>query len=313
MRRRLTSVLLGAALGVATAVALPTPALANWHPWTDLGGAALESGPGFAPGTSLYARDAGGKLVRAKAGGPAPVVWEPEHMYTLTAPSVITGRPKAGTSLNAEVYYTTSENDVNYLDSALRCSPPDYCRWGAQHGYTGGRSSAAPSATRLHGDRVDLFARSLDDHLTHSWHYGTIDQPWADWEQLGGLKFEESPSAVSWWSGNRLDVFVRGTDNGLWQLYWTSGGGWSEWEYLGGTIRSAPSVIAFDDGRLDVFARSTSNTLLHRWWGAGAGWSAWEDLGGSVNSAPTAVKTGDRRIDVYAVGGNGRLQHTWWG
>ena len=39
-----------------------------------------------------------------------------------------------------------------------------------------------------------------------------------DWESLGGVLTSE-PVAVAW-GENRLDVFVRGTDNALWHKWW---------------------------------------------------------------------------------------------
>src|SRR5207245_2400307 len=39
------------------------------------------------------------------------------------------------------------------------------------------------------------------------------------------------PAAVSW-GANRIDIFVRGTDNALWHKWWDNY--WSSWENLGG-------------------------------------------------------------------------------
>ncbi|MDD7942985.1 hypothetical protein PHK61_31740, partial [Actinomycetospora lutea] len=41
---------------------------------------------------------------------------------------------------------------------------------------------------------------------------------WSGWESLGGVLTSE-PAAVSWRS-DRIDVFVRGTDNALWHKWW---------------------------------------------------------------------------------------------
>jgi hypothetical protein len=51
-----------------------------------------------------------------------------------------------------------------------------------------------------------------------------------DWEKLGG-EIEETISAVSW-GPNRLDVFVRGTDNSLYRKYW-NGSKWGPYEKEG--------------------------------------------------------------------------------
>ena len=43
----------------------------------------------------------------------------------------------------------------------------------------------------------------------------------------------------------RLDVFARGTDNGLWHTWW-NGGGWSGWQSLGGTLTQGPPRPGFE-------------------------------------------------------------------
>lgn len=41
---------------------------------------------------------------------------------------------------------------------------------------------------------------------------------WSGWESLGGT-LTSAPAAVSW-GPNRIDVFVKGTDNALWHKWW---------------------------------------------------------------------------------------------
>jgi len=54
---------------------------------------------------------------------------------------------------------------------------------------------------------------------------------WSGWEDLGGIL--SSGIGVSSWAANRLDCFVRGTDNAMWHKWW-NGAAWSGWESLGG-------------------------------------------------------------------------------
>lgn len=83
------------------------------------------------------------------------------------------------------------------------------------------------------------------------------------WEDLGG-SLTSGPDAASW-SANRLDVFVRGTDNRLWYRSWT-GTTWTAWQTPGGAgFVSDPSAVSWGPGRIDVFARSESNRLIHKW------------------------------------------------
>jgi hypothetical protein len=41
---------------------------------------------------------------------------------------------------------------------------------------------------------------------------------WRGWESLGGV-LTSDPAAVSW-GPNRIDCFVRGTDNAMWHKWW---------------------------------------------------------------------------------------------
>jgi 3D (Asp-Asp-Asp) domain-containing protein len=72
-------------------------------------------------------------------------------------------------------------------------------------------------------------------------------------------------TAVSWGS-NRIDIFVKGTDNALWHKWW-DGSRWGGWESLGGVLTSAPGAVSWGSNRIDVFARGTDNALWHKWWG----------------------------------------------
>ncbi|MBM3673746.1 MAG: hypothetical protein FJW88_02155 [Actinobacteria bacterium] len=116
-----------------------------------------------------------------------------------------------------------------------------------------------------------------------------------DWEQLGGNLVGE-PAAVSWGQG-RIDVFARGTDNGLYHQWYDNG--WSGWESLGGVLASAPAVSSWAPGRLDVFARGAAGDLIHRYYDNG--WSAWESLSdpGTIGSSPSATSWALGRIDVF--------------
>jgi peptidoglycan hydrolase-like protein with peptidoglycan-binding domain len=87
---------------------------------------------------------------------------------------------------------------------------------------------------------------------------------WHGWESLGGVL--TSAPTVSSWAANRLDTFVRGTDNALWHKWW-NGSSWSGWESLGGVLTSAPGAVSWGSNRIDTFVRGTDNALWHKWWG----------------------------------------------
>lgn len=132
-----------------------------------------------------------------------------------------------------------------------------------------GQISSSPAAIALVNGPVHVFARGMDNALWHKWY----DGGWQNWESLGGplggqiSSDPESGPSVSSWGPQRLDVFVRGTDNAVWHRWSTDGGvRWSDWESLGGVITSSPASISRAPNLVEVFARGTDNKLYHIWW-----------------------------------------------
>lgn len=132
-----------------------------------------------------------------------------------------------------------------------------------------GQISSSPAAIALVNGPVHVFARGMDNALWHRWY----DGGWPNWESLGGplggqiSSDPESGPSVSSWGPQRLDVFVRGTDNAVWHRCSDDGGvRWSDWTSLGGVITSAPASISRAANQIDVFVRGSGNKLFHAWW-----------------------------------------------
>ncbi len=136
----------------------------------------------------------------------------------------------------------------------------------------------------------------------------SVPAAWGAWESLGGVC--TSPPAVVAWGPNRLDAFVKGTDNALWHKWW-NGAAWGGFESLGGNITSPPTVVSWGPNRLDVFAKGDDNAMWHRWWN-GAAWGGWESLGGNITSNISAVAWAENRLDCFALGDDNALWHKWW-
>jgi hypothetical protein len=130
----------------------------------------------------------------------------------------------------------------------------------------------------------------------------------AIWASLGGV-LTESPHGSSWGSA-RVDAFVRGTDNGLYQNTW-NGATWSGWSSLGGVLTSGPAAVSWSGNRIDAFVRGTDNQLYHRVWNGGR-WHGWEALGGVLTSAPVAASWSAGRLDVFVRGTDNALYHKVW-
>lgn len=168
----------------------------------------------------------------------------------------------------------------------------------------GGALTSGADAASWGADRLDVFARSPDNALSHIWWDG---RAWSGWEGLGGV-LNSDPAAIAW-GPNRLDVFARGSDGALWHKWW-DGSSWSGWESLGGILSSAPDAASWSAGRLDVVVAGTDRGLWHRWWDGG--WSGWESLGGVVSADPGAASGGPDHLDIFVRGtDNGLWQKSW--
>jgi len=66
--------------------------------------------------------------------------------------------------------------------------------------------------------------RGAVGQIYHRSYNGTA---WSGWNNLGGVTVS-APAAVAS-SANRLDLWVRGTDNGLQHKFWQPSTGWSGW------------------------------------------------------------------------------------
>ncbi len=131
---------------------------------------------------------------------------------------------------------------------------------------------------------------------------------WSGWEDLGGIL--TSGIGVSSWAANRLDCFVRGTDNAMWHKWW-NGASWSGWENLGGVLTSAPAAVSWGPNRIDTFVRGTDNAMWHKWWN-GASWSGWENLGGVLTSGIGVSSWAANRLDCFVRGTDNAMWHKWW-
>ena len=86
---------------------------------------------------------------------------------------------------------------------------------------------------------------------------------------------------------------------------------WSDWDDLGGSFNSGPSVAAWSVNRLDVFLRGSGQTMLHRAYN-GTKWYPVENLGPSVLGGPGAVARGPDRIDIFVRGADNQLWQKKW-
>jgi hypothetical protein len=156
--------------------------------------------------------------------------------------------------------------------------------WWSEWEPLGGYLVSDPAAVSWGPNRIDVFAASPGpppcggcappNELIHAWWDGA---GWRGWDSMGGA-LSSSPGVASW-GENRLDVFVRGTDNALYQRFFVGGpggSGWSDWVYHGGDLHSTPDAVSWGPGRVDVFFRGVDGGLWQRYFESG--WQGWQSL-----------------------------------
>jgi hypothetical protein len=150
---------------------------------------------------------------------------------------------------------------------------------------------------------------------------GTAVDPYAGPYSPGTYMWEDNPPnhadfspAVASWASSRVDVFVRGKNDDLYQRTLT-GGSWSGWSRPrpGDCLRSAPSASTWGTSRIDVFYRGCDNDLWRTTWN-GSSWSMSSQPrpGQCLLSAPAATSWGTNRIDVFFRGCDNDLWRITW-
>jgi len=184
--------------------------------------------------------------------------------------------------------------------------------------------AGSPDATALRPGRLDVFVKGADGQIYQRfWNDVSWNSAWiAHGAPTPTISVTGDPTVV--WGRptvvNRMDLFVRGSDDKLWQNNW-NGAAWSGWARpvgLAGTLASSPDATLFDRGgtpqsqsNIAVFARGTDGGLWVLDF-TSAGWGNWRRFGTALDTivdAPGAAYRPDRRIDVFGRGGDNFAYH----
>ena len=154
--------------------------------------------------------------------------------------------------------------------------------------------------------------------LLHKWQTSAGTSTWSSYSSLGGTMEPNTNVAVAMNSDGRLQVFVVGTNNQLYNKVQTAtdSSTWTGWTSLGGGVKSdtTPAVARNGDGRLQVIVVGTSNQLYYKTQtspGSSTCSSSWTSLGGGVkaDTSPAIARNTDGRLQVFIVGTNNQLQY----
>lgn len=200
-----------------------------------------------------------------------------------------------------------ARKQTTFWNSAGSQHVPTWGPWGT----TVARCDSGPVADSWSPRKTDVFTTSSRGTLLHRWMVsGQGWGPGDGWRDLGsppGVKLTSQPAAVARAEG-LINVFVRGSDGALWQIYYTPSSSWSRWTSLGGVCRSAPAAASWSADHLIVMTLGGGGAVWERSW-AGR-WYPWRRVpGGSLTSAPAVTSWGKGRIDVFGRGPGGDLLH----
>ncbi|GAA3440317.1 glycoside hydrolase family 27 protein [Kutzneria kofuensis] len=149
----------------------------------------------------------------------------------------------------------------------------------------GGNASDSPALVRFDDTHAYTFVRDVSGQLAES----TVGS--GKWAKLGGPTHDQivgQPAAYA--SGaDRVDVFVRGTDNAAYQRTFEHGR-WGNWVKLGGNLTDSPTVAFTSPTQWTLVARGADGKVWQR--GSG-GYGNWTSLGSPsdkpIYGRPSAV------------------------
>ncbi|QUQ66172.1 glycoside hydrolase family 27 protein [Kutzneria sp. CA-103260] len=149
----------------------------------------------------------------------------------------------------------------------------------------GGNASDSPALVRFDDTHAYTFVRDASGQLAES----TVGS--GKWAQLGGPTHNQilgQPAAYA--SGaDRVDVFVRGTDNAAYQRTFQNGH-WGNWVKLGGNLTDSPTVAFTSPTQWTLVARGADGKVWQR---TSGGYGTWSSLGSPsdqpIYGRPSAV------------------------
>ena len=115
------------------------------------------------------------------------------------------------------------------------------------------------------------------------------------------------PTVASWGVG-QFDLFVRGTDNALWQRHYD--GVLHDWAAVTSPLSYDPTMISWGPNRFDLFLRGPDNALQHGWFDGS--WHVWESLGGALVADAAAASWGPGRLDAFIHNSDNALWHQYF-
>ena len=134
-------------------------------------------------------------------------------------------------------------------------------------------------------------------------------------EVMAAVPVDRAAPTIASWGKERLDIFGRGLDNGVYHKAWAQA--WHPpvaWETIGGGFTAPLAVASWGPERLDIFGIGLDKAMWHKAWAQR--WHPsqmdWERIGGGFISPPSVASWGPDRLDVFALGLDQAVWHKAW-
>ena len=185
------------------------------------------------------------------------------------------------------------------------------------------KPGSSVSVTSRGADWLDIFVVGNDGGIyTASWN-PAFEDGWHGWWRIGDIAVDPgSPVSVVSRSANKLDVFVTGSDGGIYTAAWEPGftDGWHGWSRIGDLAADPESYIAAvsrGTDKLDIFVVGPDGKVQANGWEPKfpCGWKGWQnvlDASFKPGSCLGAISRSSDWLDVFAASVDSNVYTAAW-
>ena len=185
------------------------------------------------------------------------------------------------------------------------------------------KPGSSVSVTSRGADWLDIFVVGNDGGIyTASWN-PAFEDGWHGWWRIGNNAVDPgSPVSVVSRSANKLDVFVTGSDGGIYTAAWEPGftDGWHGWSRIGDLAADPESYIAAvsrGTDKLDIFVVGPDGKVQANGWEPKfpCGWKGWQnvlDASFKPGSCLGAISRSSDWLDVFAASVDSNVYTAAW-
>jgi surface antigen len=257
----------------------PDVGLSSWIDWGGTGVASTPTAAILADGKiHVWVRGTDGYLYeqfQTQTGLSGWISWDKPPTSTLAYDPVVS----IGAGGSVQVYSAGADYHLyeRFRDSDGTLSP--WIDWGG----TGVKSTPAVLQEGGPNNKVDVWVVGSDGNLWERYWQTDGFSSWIDWGNPG-VRLLNSPAVIqdsTPEANGQIDVWVRGSNNRLYERYWSNtSNSLSPWIDWGGTgVASTPTVIQEEEGQIDVFVQGTDYRMWEQYWSnetvSLSGWVDW--------------------------------------